>query len=1442
MPNNYISSSRFDVIKVRIEDINLDTTNPLVKVFDPETNEYVQKPRPVAQCRDLQAYGLITIDLTYSGIRPNIGEIWWCKRTAGRWVLDHIVTDELSERGGGGGGGSGGGGNAPSVPANVVMGFDAFEQNGGIDYAAYVTFNKVTVDVTGSPITVSHYVINYRPCTSAGEPIISGDSREFVWVVDDGDTSSQYKVILPSQVVNPKTTYWQSRVRAVKTNNALGAWSEWTIPTLPAASTSSSSSPPAPSTISTEYVGVRAASSALSNTGILALENTSVAIDYGFKVSFSDVGFWDLPGGGFEEDVAYYEIQILAVQEPVVSPVPSAEQFVDTNVPPKTWQITAAPVERILIRDEDSASDEILTGSTAYPTNFGTLSATIDKQTNVIPVVINSTYSSVSTPPFVIQIGTERLYVYDKDASGNLLAYRSISGTTASAHDASSVVQRIIVKKQYSVITGPLDNADPEGAAVWWRTARVRTIDRYNRAGSWSTWTIPIQAPIKAPAVETQTGVEVGPRRYDTYINARSDIEKSSIQNSVISPSTITSAELYPILTIGDSSLQQIQASTASGTLSIGQTGLSLVSGGETVISIPTDGSPASFSGQISASTLSATDARLTGSGTRLATAATMTLSGGQIKAPATAPFVSFAYPTNLTLPSNLWNLWIDTDGGATGGTAAADIKTAWMVLPYGGNAVQEFSVSTGEISLLSNRTIAVGGEAHAVCRVGNYIFVMFYRSSTSQYINVYNRTTLASVYSQSLTTYGYEPTMLPDPASGGILLIDSNSSSNVSTLRFRTYSINTTTTPGLLTLQTTATIGTSGFAGPNSMSLNASFYSTNNILYVGVADTIKERVLKYALTRGTGNYITSTGVATGTGNDTSWSAAWGNVAPWGIQWDSTLNSGAGGFWVHDGVKTFSATNTSTDVSAYDIAQGFRASKNVQIASTLVSVTFQPNTVNTVTTTAAHGLNTNDMVRFTSITTTTGISTNTTYYVINPGTTTFQLSTTYDGTTPVTLTNSGTGVMVPKANTVTLASHGLKNGNPVIFTTTSGTTGITNNTIYYAKYTTTNTFTLTSNSVGTTFVTFNPTGTTVGTAAGTGTILFTTPASTTKSTITRKPYANIAIGATQDLTTASSASEYTFYAKTSGSGTYYIQQSSASKTASLSSITTTTTEVTTNTFPSGTSAQVASETGGWTLNGDGTTSGIIPVGLISPYAGATAPAGWLLCDGSIVATATYSALSAVCGTFYNTGGEAAGTFRLPNLQQRFPLGKTSAVGVTGSTLGETGGQLDASISLGHGHNDTISLNISGNVTSGGGHTHSIGAANTSMNNVDHSHGAAAFAGQSGSVAGAHIHGVDANTANNANQGTQTGFAASSGHGHTNNNNTTTHDHGAGNFSINASGGHTHNLNSGNTGSQNQDHGHADNFSTTKSGNVTSSTGSATQANPPYQVVNYIIKW
>lgn len=74
---------------------------------------------------------------------------------------------------------------------------------------------------------------------------------------------------------------------------------------------------------------------------------------------------------------------------------------------------------------------------------------------------------------------------------------------------------------------------------------------------------------------------------------------------------------------------------------------------------------------------------------------------------------------------------------------------------------------------------------------------------------------------------------------------------------------------------------------------------------------------------------------------------------------------------------------------------------------------------------------------------------------------------------------------------------------------------------------------------------------------------------------------------------------------------------------------------------------------------------LTPTGVVKAYAGATAPAGWLLCTGTAVSQTTYARLFAVIGVTY--GDPGGGNFNLPDLRDNFPKGKNA------DALGDVGG-------------------------------------------------------------------------------------------------------------------------------------------------------------------------
>lgn len=70
---------------------------------------------------------------------------------------------------------------------------------------------------------------------------------------------------------------------------------------------------------------------------------------------------------------------------------------------------------------------------------------------------------------------------------------------------------------------------------------------------------------------------------------------------------------------------------------------------------------------------------------------------------------------------------------------------------------------------------------------------------------------------------------------------------------------------------------------------------------------------------------------------------------------------------------------------------------------------------------------------------------------------------------------------------------------------------------------------------------------------------------------------------------------------------------------------------------------------------------LVPSGSVLPFAGSSAPTGYLLCDGSAVSRSTYSALYAVIGVTHGQGDNST-TFNLPDYRGRFMRGVDGAQG------------------------------------------------------------------------------------------------------------------------------------------------------------------------------------
>ena len=198
-----------------------------------------------------------------------------------------------------------------------------------------------------------------------------------------------------------------------------------------------------------------------------------------------------------------------------------------------------------------------------------------------------------------------------------------------------------------------------------------------------------------------------------------------------------------------------------------------------------------------------------------------------------------------------------------------------------------------------------------------------------------------------------------------------------------------------------------------------------------------------------------------------------------------------------------------------------------------------------------------------------------------------------------------------------------------------------------------------------------------------------------------------------------------------------------------------------------------------------------PVGAITCYAGANEPEGWLFCDGSEVSKVTYSSLFSVVGNNYGSPTNP-NNFVLPNLTQKFPLGKSGS-----NSLGDSSGNSTITLTT----NQLPSHTHTGTTDASGTHAHTATDSGHSHSYVD-----AYFAENNGG--GENIFGTSAGTdtdneyryrtINGDNPTTSTGYA---------------------NITVGNSGSHTHTFTTGSSGS-----------------------GSSINIMNPYLVLNYIIKY
>lgn len=139
--------------------------------------------------------------------------------------------------------------------------------------------------------------------------------------------------------------------------------------------------------------------------------------------------------------------------------------------------------------------------------------------------------------------------------------------------------------------------------------------------------------------------------------------------------------------------------------------------------------------------------------------------------------------------------------------------------------------------------------------------------------------------------------------------------------------------------------------------------------------------------------------------------------------------------------------------------------------------------------------------------------------------------------------------------------------------------------------------------------------------------------------------------------------------------------------------------------------------------------GVILTGFIFEYVGASAPSGYLICDGSTKSQVSFPTLYAILGSTY--GPDAGGNFTLPDFRGTTALGIGTGTALTPRSIGDSGGAVDVVLDEDtlavHSHTFTESAHthsdvVTGFLTSGPGgvylHNFATGANTTPTDSTD----------------------------------------------------------------------------------------------------------------------------
>jgi microcystin-dependent protein len=123
-------------------------------------------------------------------------------------------------------------------------------------------------------------------------------------------------------------------------------------------------------------------------------------------------------------------------------------------------------------------------------------------------------------------------------------------------------------------------------------------------------------------------------------------------------------------------------------------------------------------------------------------------------------------------------------------------------------------------------------------------------------------------------------------------------------------------------------------------------------------------------------------------------------------------------------------------------------------------------------------------------------------------------------------------------------------------------------------------------------------------------------------------------------------------------------------------------------------------------------------GAMKLWPGATAPAGYLLCDGAAVSRTTYAALYSALGGASSPWGQGNGssTFNVPDMRGRAPIGAGQGTGLTNRTLAAQVGTETHPLTTGEMPAHTHSTGFTRvSTTAGGGSQDRLSAAGTDVN-------------------------------------------------------------------------------------------------------------------------------